>query len=147
MKRLILIVIVLLLIGGGVGAWLLTAGGDPEEGTVVEAPPPDPAFVELGYLVLPLIQEGRVTHHVELRIVLDVDKADEKDIEAAIPKIFDRFLTEVHGLLALRFVQQAPNPRELLRDRLRLLSKRLLGTAVVNDVLIPEFKRFRPRGN
>lgn len=146
MTRLATILLVLLLHGGALAPWAVLSQAKAAEEPEAEEPLPDPAFIKLDPLVLPLIQNGQITHHVEFQIVLDINSKDLKFVEAILPRVIDRFIAELHGLLSLQFVREAPNPRELLRDRLRLLSWRLLGREVVNDILLSNFKKFRPRG-
>jgi hypothetical protein len=145
MKRLLLLVLVVLLIAGGGGAawWFFLR--EPEEAPVAEPTPPAlPEFVELTPLVLPLIQKGQVTHHITLKVVLEVDAGEKERVLLAIRQLTDAYLSELHGLFALRFVRRQDNALPLLRKRLLAVSEKLLGPGVVGDVLLSELNRRRP---
>ncbi len=100
-------------------------------------------FVELDPLVLPMIQAGQVTHHVEFQIVLEV-RPEKKDwIKLVMPKILDQYIVELHGLLSLRFVREQTDLRPLLKKRLTIRTRELVGD-VVKDVLISRVQKLRP---
>lgn len=100
-------------------------------------------FVELEPLVLPMIQEGRVTHHVEFQIILEVRPEKKEWIKLVMPKLLDRFIVELHGLLSLRFVREQPDLRPILKERLTIRSKELVGDAV-KSVLLSRVQKLRP---
>ena len=73
MKRLPLLLVLMLLVAGGGGAvwWFFLR--EPAAAPVAESVRPAlPEYVELEPLVLPLIQDGQVTHHVTLQVVIEV---------------------------------------------------------------------------
>ena len=101
-------------------------------------------FVELDPLVLPMIQEGQVTHHVEVQIMLEVDPEKKDWVKAVMPKIVDRYIVELHGLLSLRIVREQPDLRPLLRERLIYRTNQLVGTDIVRDVLLSRVEKLKP---
>ena len=101
-------------------------------------------FVELDPLVLPMIQEGQVTHHVEVQILLEVNPEKKDWVKAVMPKIVDRYIVELHGLLSLRIVREQPDLRPLLRERLIYRTNELVGTDIVRDVLLSKVEKLRP---
>ena len=101
-------------------------------------------FVELDPLVLPMIQEGQVTHHVEVQILLEVDPEKKDWVKAVMPKIVDSYIVELHGLLSLRIVREQPDLRPLLRERLIYRTNQLVGTDIVRDVLLSKVEKLRP---
>ncbi len=101
-------------------------------------------FVELDPLVLPMIQEGQVTHHVEVLITLEVDPEKKDWVKTVMPKIVDRYIVELHGLLSLRIVREQPDLRPLLRERLIYRTNELVGGDIVRDVLLSKVQKLRP---
>lgn len=148
MKRLVVLaLIVALAAGGGFGAWwfLLREPGDTELADEAEQTAPDPpSFIELTPLVLPLIQEGQVTQHITYKIVLEVEFVDEDQVYLAKRQLTDAYISELHGLLALRFVRDMDNPLPFMERRLLTVSDRLLGAGVVDAVLLSELSARKP---
>ncbi len=145
MRPLTLVLIMLVVAaGGGAAAWwfLLRA---PEDVAVTAPEPTDvPEFVEFEPLVLPLIQEGQVTYHVTLKVVVETTAGGKEQVLLAKRQLTDAYLSELYGLLARRFVRRQANAIPLLRRRLLVVSDRLLGPGVVSDVLLAEPGRRRP---
>lgn len=145
MRPLTLVFIMLLVAGGGGAAawWFLLR--EPAEVTVAGPDPTGPPeFVEFEPLVLPLIQEGQVTHHITLHVVVETNAGGKEQVLLAKRQLTDAYLSELYGLLARRFVRRQSNALPLLRRRLMVVSDRLLGPGVVSDVLLAEPSRRRP---
>ena len=145
MKRLPLLLGLMLLVAGGGGAvwWFFLRA--PEVALVAEpAPPALPEFVEFDPLVLPLIQDGQVTHHITLQVVIEVVAGEKERVLLVKRQLTDAYLSELYGLLALRFVRRQANALPLLRRRLLAVSERLLGPGVVVGVLLSEPTRRKP---
>ena len=147
MRPLMLVVVMLLVaaIGGAAAWWFLLRG--EEQAAVAEPPPAPPEFVELDPLVLPLIQEGQVTHHVTLTVVVEVAGGGKEQVLIAKRQLTDAFFSELYGLLARRFVRRQADVLPLLRRRLLVVSERMFGPGVVTGVLISEPSRRRPAGS
>lgn len=148
MKRLVVIVLIVALVaGGGFGAWwfLVRDPGDTEMAEQSEQTATDPpSFIELTPLVLPLIQEGQVTQHITYKIVLEVEFVAEDQVYLAKRQLTDAYISELHGLLALRYVRDMENPLPFMERRLLAVSDRLLGTGVINAVLLSELSARKP---
>ncbi len=145
MKQLPLLLGLMLLVAGGGGAvwWFFLR--EPEVAPVAEPVRPAlPEYVELEPLILPLIQDGQVTHHVTLQVVIEVVAGEKERVLLVKRQLTDAYLSELYGLLALRFVRRQANALPLLRRRLLAVSERLLGPGVVGDVLISEPSRRKP---
>ena len=140
---LVLIMLVVAACGGAAAWWFLLR--EPED-VAVTAPEPTgvPEFVEFEPLVLPLIQEGQVTYHVTLKVVVETTASGKEQVLLAKRQLTDAYLSELYGLLARRFVRRQANAIPLLRRRLLVVSDRLLGPGVVSDVLLAEPGRRRP---
>src|SRR3546814_2328957 len=70
-------------------------------------------------LVISLIQQGEVTHHVTMQLNLLL--ADERNLDATnrrMPLLRDAMLTELHSLFALRLVRDAGFESALVKQRL-----------------------------
>ncbi len=140
---LVLIMLVVAAAGGAAAWWFLLRA--PEEVAVTAPGPTDvPEFVEFEPLVLPLIQEGQVTYHVTLKVVVETNARGKEQVLLAKRQLTDAYLSELYGLLARRFVRRQANAIPLLRRRLLVVSDRLLGPGVVSDVLLAEPGRRRP---
>ncbi len=145
MKRLPLLLVLMLMVAGGGGAawWFLLR--EPEVAPVAEPVAPVlPEYVEIDPLILPLIQDGQVTHHVTLKVIVEVAAGEKERVLLAKRQLTDAYLSELYGLLALRFVRRQPNALPLLRRRLLAVSERLLGPGIVGDILISEPARRKP---
>ncbi len=145
MRPLTLVFIMLVVAGGGGAAawWFLLRV--PEQAAVAQPEPAAvPEFVEFEPLVLPLIQEGQVTYHVTLTVVVETTAGGKEQVLLAKRQLTDAYLSELYGLLDRRFVRRQANAIPLLRRRLLVVSDRLLGPGVVTDVLLAEPSRRRP---
>ena len=143
MKKKLIIVIVLLLAlgGGGAGAYMVLTKGDAEavdlEAVADSLGNKVPEFVELDPLIVPVIREGRVSQHLTVSIIVQVDSDPKVDlISAARRQLLDGYLTELHALYSHRIVQDNPDPIPLLRKRLLTVSRELLGKETVDRVLV-----------
>lgn len=141
MRIVILIVVaVILLLGGGGAAWWFLMGPGAERTTelMAEISKPKPVFVSVDPpLVIALIQEGEVTHHVTMQLNLVLD--DDNDLEETtrrMPLLRDALLTEMHSLFALRLVRDAGYESDLVKQRLLQVCARQLGKGIVSDVLL-----------
>lgn len=149
MRIVILIVVALiLLLGGGGAAWwfLLGPGAAQTDELIAEINRPEPVFVPIEPpLVISLIQEGEVTHHVVMHIdLLLADNHDVDETARRMPLLRDALLTELHSLFALRLVRNAGFESGLVKDRLLQLCERQLGKGVVSDLLLREVERRQP---
>lgn len=144
MKRLLIILPVLLVVVGGAAAGLMSMRAQDKAEPAEQPAPEPPTFVELRPMVLAMIQEGQVTHHLTLKVVVEVNADYVKPVEHALPAIRDAYFSELHGLLAMRYVREHGDILGLLSKRLELVSDRLLGQGVVNNVSLSELARRNP---
>ncbi|MEQ8356820.1 MAG: hypothetical protein RH942_14855 [Kiloniellaceae bacterium] len=150
MRIVILIVVAfILLLGGGGAAWWFLMGSGAERTTelIAEISKPEPVYLPVAPdLVISLIQEGEVTHHVTMKLTLLLN--DEYDAGMTIQnmaRLRDAFLTELHSLFALRLVRGAGFESDLVKQRLLDVCERLLGKDVVGDIILREVERKQPR--
>lgn len=149
MRIVILIVVALiLLLGGGGAAWwfLMGPGAEKTSELIAEINKPEPVFVPIDPpLVISLIQEGEVTHHVTMQLTLLLN--DDYDVDATdrrMPLLRDALLTELHSLFALRLVRNAGFESPLVKQRLMEVCERQLGKGIVGDILMREVERRQP---
>lgn len=149
MRIVILIVVAfVLLLGGGGAAWwfLLGPGAQRTSEMIAEINRPEPVFFPVEPpLVISLIQENEVTHHVTMQLTLLL--ADGEDLATttdALPLLRDALLTELHSLFALRLVRNAGFESDLVKQRLLLICAELLGKGVVSEILLREVERRQP---
>ena len=141
MRIVILIVVaVILLLGGGGAAWWFLMGPGAEQTTelMAEISKPKPAFVAVDPpLVIALIQEGEVTHHVTMQVNLMLEDAKNVDeTTRRLPLLRDALLTEMHSVFSLRLVRNAGFESDLVKQRLMQVCDRQLGKGVVGDILL-----------
>lgn len=149
MRIVILIAIaVTLLLGGGGAAWwfLLGPGAEKTSEIIAEMNEPEPLFVPIEPpLVISLIQEGEVTHHVTMGLnLLLADDHDLDEVRRRMPALRDALLTELHSLFALRLVRNAGFESPLVKQRLLAVCARELGKGTVSDILLRELSRRQP---
>src|SRR3546814_19105751 len=113
---------------------------------IAEINRPEPVFFPVDPpLVISLIQENEVTHHVTMQLTLLL--ADGEDLATtsdALPLLRDAVLTELHSLFALRLVRNAGFESDLVKQRLLLICGELLGKGVVSEILLREVERRPP---
>lgn len=145
MKRIFLLpILVVFLAGCGAAAWLFLLRGDETEEIAEPVAQPVPTYIEFEPLVLPLIQRGQVTQHVTYQIKIEVDRTNEQEVYLAERRLTDAFISELHGLLALRYVREMDNALPFLQGRLLLVSERVLGPGVVESIGLFELSKLEP---
>ena len=140
MKKLIIILVaVLVLAGAGGGAWWYFFLNEEEIDLAEMATfsRPVPLFVDFDPLVLPIIRDGQVTQHLTFTIILEVtDSLDRSQVYRYKPHLNDAYLSELHALYSHRLIQDRTDVEQLLGKRLLMVSRRILGTESVNQVLV-----------
>jgi hypothetical protein len=138
MKRVLVpILLLVLLAGGGYAGW---TWGKPvlermkEERQKAAAAP---LYVTLEPLVVPVIENGTVTRHLQIALSVEVaGLSGDARLRNALPRVVDAFTTELYGLMALRFVREGGVDMPLVKQRLLLAASRELGDGVMTDILI-----------
>lgn len=149
MRIVILIVVaVILLLGGGGATWwfLMGPGAEQADELIAEINKPKPIFVPIDPpLVITLIQEGEVTHHVTMQLNLMLgDDNDLGETTRRMPLLRDALLTEMHSLFALRLVRDAGFESDLVKQRLMQVCERQLGQGTVADILLRRVEQRAP---
>jgi flagellar FliL protein len=144
----LIVVAVVLLLGGGGAAWwfLMGPGAERTNELISQINKPEQVYIPVEpALIISLIQEGEVTHHVTMRIMLLLhDDFDAGMTNQNMARLRHAFLTEMHSLFALRLVRNAGFESLLVKQRLMLVCERLLGKGIVADIVLREVERRQP---
>jgi flagellar FliL protein len=145
----LIVVAVILLLGGGGAAWWFVMGPGAERTNelIAQINTPKPVYIPVEPpLVISLIQESEVTHHVTMRLTLLLnDNYDAGMTNQNMARLRHAFLTELHSLFALRLVRDAGFESALVKQRLMDVCDRLLGKGVVGDIILRELERRQAR--
>lgn len=129
MKKLIIILVVLILLGGGAAAawWYFLRPPETDgEPVAEETPPPVLSQMAVGPFPVTVIKDGTPTREIWFQLNLTFDDPEKKAwVTARMPLVQDTIVTELHGLLPRKIVEQEGYKPEFLRERLRkALSKK-----------------------
>ncbi|MDJ0942866.1 MAG: hypothetical protein QNJ30_05355 [Kiloniellales bacterium] len=146
MKRLLIsLVLVLLLAGGGAAWWFLNQDAEPTEAEAPVEPAPKPNFVKIDPIILPLIQQNKVTRFVTLVITLEMPIEDAiLKVELVKPRLMDALFTELHSLFSMKMVREQGPDSSLVKRRVKLVCERILGAGTVDAVLLQGVSQQRP---
>ena len=132
MKRLLKILIpaLVLLFGAAGAAWYVLTGQGMDVLAEVEQKVfrSDPGYLELDPFVVPVLQRGQVTHHLTIRMGVELKKENYvKAAKALRPKLMDAVVRELQGLYSMRIVLEQGFDMPLVEERLLSASERVLG--------------------
>ena len=147
MKRLLIILVLVLLLAGGGGAWWFM-NQDTEAPEEAEAPveiAPKPSFVKIDPFILPLIRQNKVVRFVTLVITLEMPIEDATlKVELVKPRLMDALFTELHSLFSMKMVREQGPGSPLIKQRVKLVTERILGPGTVTAVLVQGVSQQRP---
>lgn len=129
---------------GGLAAGGMVAMGVPPLGTpaAVEERPapaalaPPPAFVDVGIVGVPIIEDRRIVRNLILQLSLDVAPEAKPLVEEALPRLQNNFLSELLGFMPGHMRDRDQVDLAVVKRRLTRVCERLLGHGVVRDVLV-----------
>jgi hypothetical protein len=151
MKKLAVLLVLLLLLGAGAGAgwwFFLRAQPDPEspQAAAAESLILATRFIRVDPIVVPVIREGQVTLHVTAVVVVElIDPIPLEDLRKFSRRLRDTFLSELHGIYAIRYVQERGYDLPVIRERLGLAAERVLGAGTVKAISLEDINRRTPR--
>lgn len=94
-------------------------------------------FVELAPLILPVINNYGVTQMVSLVVAVEVDSQEKADqVTKFSPRLTDAYLSELYGTFSQKQPKDGIIPISFVKKRLNATSAKILGDAVVSDVLV-----------
>ncbi len=147
MKKLAILLVLLLLLGGVGGAgWWFFLREQPEAGsaeaveeeTLVRAT----RVIRLDPIILPVIREGQVMLHVTVVVVIELVKAVPlTELRVFSQPLRDSMLSELHGMYAIRYVQERGYDLPMVRERLSEAAERVLGAGSVIRVTLEDLNK------
>lgn len=142
MKTAIILVVLLIVLGGGGYVGWQQMGGSSSESTKEEIDEnfffnDDPRFVELDLLTAPFVRGGKFVQYVVLVINLEASNDDAvEEIRAAMPRLRDAFVTELHTIATMRNPDQKMLNIARIKARLLASANEVMGKSIVRDVLV-----------
>ncbi|MCH7796364.1 MAG: hypothetical protein IH900_14675 [Proteobacteria bacterium] len=147
MKKLAILLVLLLLLGGAGGAgWWFFLREQPEAGSA-EAVEEESLIratrvLRLDPIILPVIREGQVMLHVTVVVVIELVKAVPlTELRVFSQPLRDAMLSELHGMYAIRYVQERGYDLPMVRERLSEAAERVLGAGSVNRVMLEDVNK------
>lgn len=147
MKKLAILLVLLLLLGGAGGAgWWFFLREQPEAGSA-EAVEEESLIratrvLRLDPIILPVIREGQVMLHVTVVVVIELVKAVPlAELRVFSQPLRDTMLSELHGMYAIRYVQERGYDLPMVRERLSEAAERVLGAGSVNRVMLEDVNK------
>jgi flagellar FliL protein len=147
-KKIVVLLLVVLLAGGGGAAYkFLMAKENPELAEVVEEPeteilePVQLVYIDLDPLFVPFqTSEGR-RHKIVVVLSLEVEREEQSDkiVRSLLPCLRESY---VRSLTSRPFPGTGDGTIKIvyLKNRIRAENNRILGTGVVNDVLVRDVR-------
>lgn len=147
MKKLAILLVLLLLLGGVGGAgWWFFLREQPEAGsaeaveeeTLVRAT----RVIRLDPIILPVIREGQVMLHVTVVVVIELTEAVPLEaLRMYSQPLRDTMLSELHGMYAIRYVQERGYDLPMVRARLGEAAERVLGAGSINRITLEDVNK------
>ncbi len=147
MKKLASLLVLLVLLGGAGGAgWWFFLREQPEADSVEEVEEESlvraTRVIKLDPIILPVIREGQVTLHVTVAVVIElVEAIPLSQLRVFSPPLRDSMLSELHGMYAIRYVQERGYDLPMVRARLSEAAERVLGEGSVNRVTLEDVSK------
>ncbi|MFN4282650.1 MAG: hypothetical protein ACK4NA_08420 [Alphaproteobacteria bacterium] len=86
---------------------------------------------------IPVIRDNEVTDHVNIAIMIETKGEKNRDkIIAGRYKLYDAYLRDLYGLLAIKRADGQLFDQQVVKIRLARVSDKVLGPGVVNDILV-----------
>ncbi len=147
MGRIIVIILAFLLILGAVVGGLYYWGINPlaKLGLAPTHPAPagqhvvvatQPAYVDFGLLVVPIIQNHQVKSQAEMILRLQVSPSAKDRVAAMIPLLQASYLEDLMDFLPLSLHESPTLDLDAIRRQLVAVSRRVLGPRAIEDVII-----------
>lgn len=144
MKRQVLFILVALLLPLS-GGWAPPSEARAEEAVPQSGALEAPKFVKIDPIVLPVIQQNKVTRFITIVVTLEMDVDDAiLRVQSVKRQLVDALFTELHGLFSLEMVQKRGPEAPLVKQRVQVVCERILGPGMVKSVLIQGVSQRRP---
>lgn len=147
MKKLILLLVILLLLGGGAAAvWWYFLKPKDENAQAEEPPAPPPVLtqIDLPLTSISIINGNKSTQRIDFLITVVFDDPEkQKKAEERMPRLFNSVVTELHGILPRKMVEQGGFQRPYLEERLTKAVEAALGKGVINKIYIKDMQVYK----
>lgn len=146
MKKLLILLVFLLLLGGAAAAawWFFLRPQENGTAAVEEAPPPVLTQVDLPVMSIGIIKNGKPSQRVDFLIsVIFDDPEKQARVQARMPRLIDGVVTELHGLLPRKMVEQGGFDRAFLEQRLKKMAQARLGVGAINNIYIRDMQVYK----
>ena len=147
MKKLLILLVVLLLLGGGAAAVWWYFLRPPEDGAapaVEEVPPPVLTQIDLPLTSVSIIKNNKSTQRIDFLITVVFDDPDkQKRIEERLPRLYDCVLSELHGVLPRKMVEQGGFDRKYLEERLTKAVTARFGAGSIYKIYIKDMQVYK----
>jgi flagellar basal body-associated protein FliL len=146
-KKFILLALVLLVGAGGAGTYKFVIA-KPDDAAFAEVPEPEPeveqdelVYIKLDPLFIPFKTNEGQRHKIVVMLSLEVGRKDHADqrVRSLMPRLRESY---VRSLTSRPFPGTEDGSIETvyLKNRIRAENNRILGTGVVNDVLVRDIR-------
>ena len=141
MKKLMgIVAAILILAGGAVAAMKWLAIGPFEVARSIEEqkePKEKPILIDVDPLFLQVIREDQIAGTIQIQIKLETAGQENAIfLKRILTKVSDAFLQDLHGFVPRLLRKKERLDAIILKDRLNVISGRLLGKGYINDVLV-----------
>ncbi len=146
MKKLIIVLVVLLLLGGAAAAVWWYFLRPPEDGAPVveEVPPPVLSQIDLPLTSVSVIKNNKSTQRIDFLITVVFDDPEkQKRLEERLPRLYDCVLSELHGILPRKMVEQGGFDRKYLEERLTKAVAARFGAGSIYKIYIKDMQVYK----
>nr|WP_298689958.1 hypothetical protein [uncultured Dongia sp.] len=146
MKKLIILLVVLLLLGGGGAAawWFFLKPPEDGASVVEELPPPVLTQVDLPLISISIIKNNKSTQRLDFLISVVFDAPEKQTLmNERMPQLMDAIVTELHGLLPRKMVEQGGFDRVYLEERLTKMAETQFGKGTLNKIYIRDMQVYK----
>lgn len=146
-KKLFLMILVILMVAGGGAAYKFVLAKD--ETTLAEVPEPEPevvaplelVYIDLDPLFVPFETTDGARHKIVVMLSLEVGRENYGDqrVRSLMPRLREAY---VRSLTSRPFpgAEEGSIKTIYLKNRIRAENNRILGTGIVNDVLVRDIR-------
>ena len=146
MKKLVILLVILLLLGGGAAAvwWYFLRPPEDAAPVVEEVPPPVLTQIDLPLTSIAIVKSNTKTQRIDFLITVVFDDPEkQKKVEERLPRLFDTVLTELHGILPRKMVEQGGFDRTYLEERLTKAVAARFGAGTVYKIYIKDMQIYK----
>ena len=145
MKKFLILIAILLLCGGSIGDYFYFGNSaiasipEGQAGEMAEAQSIENLlYVELSPLLLPIVDHNGVSQVVSLVVSLEVNSEESRlMVEKLSPRLTDAYIHDLYGVLNYKAALQGGVVQvSEVKRRLNMITTKVIGEDVINDVLL-----------